>query len=322
MTPKAVTPKAMTPTAVTEPLATIPPAAEVDRQRLLLIVNPHAGGGRGARALPDVRAALERWAGDVRVELTRNIDHASELAEEAVADGRVAVALGGDGLAGRVAETVARRGGLLAVLPGGRGNDFLRGMGAARQPVIAATALASGTERRIDLAEANGRAYLGIASVGFDSDVQVIANRARFVRGQQVYTYGALRAAAGWKPVRFAVEIDGGAPREMIGWTVAAANSAYYGGGMRLAPAAKPDDGLLDIVLLSRCGKITFLSTFPKVFSGRHVDSPHVEVARASRIRVDADRPFQLYADGDPIADLPVEIVVRPGALRLLASPG
>ncbi|WP_239311102.1 diacylglycerol kinase family protein [Frankia sp. Cj3] len=305
-----------------QPLETVPAAVEVDCRRLLLIVNPHAGGGRGARVLPDVAAALKRWARDVRTELTRDIDHAAELAEDAVADGRVAVALGGDGLAGRVAETVARLGGLLAVLPGGRGNDFLRGMGAARQPVIAATALASGTERRIDLAEANGRAYLGIASVGFDSDVQVIANRARFIRGQQVYAYGALRAAATWRPARFTVEIDGGAAREVTGWTVAVANSAYYGGGMHLAPLAKPDDGLLDVVLLSRCGKAAFLATFPKVFSGRHVDSPHVQTRQATRVRVDADRPFQLYADGDPVAQLPAEIVVRPGALRYLAPAG
>ncbi|WP_043604812.1 MULTISPECIES: diacylglycerol/lipid kinase family protein [Protofrankia] len=298
-----------------------PPVAEVDRRRLLLIVNPHAGGGRAARALPDVSAALRRWAADVRVERTRDIDHAADLAEQAVADGRMAVALGGDGLAGRVAETVARLGGLLAVLPGGRGNDFLRTVGASRDPVIAATALASGVERRIDLAEANGRAYLGIASVGFDSDVQVIANRARFVRGQQVYTYGALRAAAAWKPARFTVEIDDGAPRELVGWTVAMANSACYGGGMRLAPEAELDDGLLDVVLLAHCGKITFLSTFPKVFSGRHVDSSHVEVLRARSVRVDADRPFQLYADGDPVADLPARIVLRPGLLRFLAPP-
>ncbi|WP_131784885.1 diacylglycerol/lipid kinase family protein [Protofrankia symbiont of Coriaria ruscifolia] len=304
---------------MTKPATDAPPAAEVDPRRLLLIVNPHAGGGRGARALPDVSATLRRWASDVRVERTRDIDHAADLAGQAVADGRVAVALGGDGLAGRVAETVAHLGGLLAVLPGGRGNDFLRTVGACRDPVIAATALASSVERRIDLAEANGRAYLGIASVGFDSDVQVIANRTRFVRGQQVYTYGALRAAAAWKPARFTVEIDDGAPHELVGWTVAAANSAYYGGGMRLAPGARLDDGLLDVVLLSQCGKVTFLSTFPKVFSGRHVDSAHVEVRPARSIRVDADRPFQLYADGDPIADLPARIVLRPGMLRFLA---
>jgi YegS/Rv2252/BmrU family lipid kinase len=296
--------------------------AEVHRKLITLIVNPSAGGGRASRVLPGVQAALGGWAADVRTEMTRSLDHAAELASSAVADGRVAVALGGDGLAGRVAETVARNGGLLAVLPGGRGNDFLRGLGAPAEPTAAAAALTHAVERRIDLPEANGRAFIGIASVGFDSDVSVIANRTRFVRGQQVYTYAALRALLTWKPARFTVTIDDAAPVELVGWTVAAANSPYYGGGMRLAPGADVADGLLDVLLLRRTGKLRFLATFPKVFAGRHIDTPYVEVLRARCVTIDADREFQLYADGDPVADLPAKIVVRPGALRLLAPPG
>jgi YegS/Rv2252/BmrU family lipid kinase len=294
---------------------------DVDQRRLMLIVNPNAGGGRAAKATDDVAAALTRWGADVRIERTRDIDHAGELATLATKDGRVAVALGGDGLAGRVAGVTAADGGLFAVLPGGRGNDYVRGLGGSPDPVTAATALATAVERRVDLAEAGGKPFLGIASVGFDSDVQVIANRARLVRGSQVYTYAALRVAARWKPVRFSVTIDDEAPREHVGWTVAAANAAYYGGGMKLAPDAEPDDGLLQVVLVARTGKLTFLAQFPRVFSGRHVESPHVQVRVARRVRVDADRPFQVYADGDPVADLPAQIVIRPAALRLLAPP-
>jgi YegS/Rv2252/BmrU family lipid kinase len=295
--------------------------AAVDPRRLLLIVNPSAGGGRAAKATDDVAAALVRWGADVRVEHTRDIDHAGELASAATANGRVAVALGGDGLAGRIAGVVAADGGLLAVLPGGRGNDYVRSLGTPAEPARAAAALAGAVERRVDLAEAGGTPFLGIASVGFDSDVQDIANRARLVRGSQVYTYAALRAAARWRHVRFTIQADDDPPREFLGWTVAAANSPYYGGGMLLAPPAAPDDGRLTVVLLKRCGKLTFLSTFPKVFSGRHLASPHVEVLTARRLRVQADRPFQLYADGDPVADLPTTITIRPAALRLLAPP-
>lgn len=292
-----------------------------DRRRLLLIANPVAGGGRCARVLPDVEAALRRWAGDVRVECTRDLEHAEGLAAEAVGDGRVAVALGGDGLIGRVAGVVAAKDGLLAPLPGGRGNDVVRCLGAPLDPVLGAVALAGARERRIDLGEVGGRPFLGIASVGFDSDVQVIANRTRLVRGSQVYTYAALRAVVAWRPATFSVSLDGAPPREVVGWAVAAANSPYYGGGMRLAPGAALDDGLLDVVLSKRTGKLRFLASFPKVFAGRHVDEPSIEVVRARRVRVDADRPFQVYADGDPIADLPADITVRPGALRVLAPP-
>jgi YegS/Rv2252/BmrU family lipid kinase len=288
---------------------------------MLLIVNPSAGGGRAAKALPDVEAALRRWGADLVVERTRDIEHADELAVRAVEDDRVAVAFGGDGLLGRVAGAVAARDGLFAALPGGRGNDFLRSLGAPLDPIGGAVALATARERRLDLAVAGDRPYLGIASVGFDSDVQVIANRTKLIRGSQVYTYAALRAVVAWKPATFTFSVDGGEPRELVGWSVAAANSAYYGGGMRYAPGAELDDGALDVVLSARTSRRTFLAAFPKVFKGRHVEAPTVEVLRASRLRVDADRPFQIYADGDPVADLPAEITVRPGALRVLAPP-
>jgi diacylglycerol kinase family enzyme len=163
------------------------------------------------------------------------------------------------------------------------------------------------------------RAFLGIASLGFDSDVQVRANRTRLIRGSSVYTYAALRTLAGWRPARFTVGVDGEAAFEMVGWSVAAANSAYYGGGMRYAPAARIDDGLLELVTAERSSKLHFLAMLPKVFSGRHIDDPRVHVRRASKILVEADRPFQVYADGDPLADLPATISVAPDGLRLLA---
>jgi len=288
-------------------------------RRLLLIVNPSAGGGRTTRTLPAVEAALAGWGADVRIERTRDIDHAEALVAESVADARVPVAFGGDGLAGRVAGAAADAGILAAVLPGGRGNDFLRALGASRDPAQAAAALATATERRLDLGMANGRAFLGIASLGFDSDVQVLANRTRLPLGSQVYTYAALRTLSSWQHARFSVEVDGEA-RSVTGWSVAAANSPYYGGGMRYAPDASLDDGMLDVVLAAATSRRRFLQMLPRVFSGRHVDDPHVEVLKAQRITVDADRPFPVYADGDPVAVLPVTLTVRPGALRLLVE--
>jgi YegS/Rv2252/BmrU family lipid kinase len=293
------------------------PVREPQQPRYLLIVNPSAAGGRTLRLLPDVAAVLRRSGADVRVERTRSLEHADELVDLAAGEQRVAVAFGGDGLVGRVAGAATRTGTLVAALPGGRGNDFLRTLGVGSDPVAAAVALAGAEERELDLGVANGRHYVGIASVGFDSDVQVIANRTRFVRGSQVYTYAALRALISWRPARFSVEVDGDRS-ELVGWSVAAGNAQYYGGGMRYAPTANLEDGLLDAVLVAESSRPHFLTQLPRVFAGHHVDDRHVTVRQVKRLVVDADRPFQLYADGDPIADLPAEIVAAPGALRML----
>jgi YegS/Rv2252/BmrU family lipid kinase len=294
-----------------------------DPQRLLLIVHPTAGGGRGARHLPEVVQVLRSAGLEVASELTRSIEHAEELAARAAADGQVAVAFGGDGLAGRVAGACAANGALFAALPGGRGNDFVRGLGVSTQPLEAARQLPEWTERAVDIGYVAGpdgaaRAFLGIASLGFDSDVQVRANRTRLIRGSSVYTYAALRTLASWRPATFSVTADGGPAEQLVGWSVAAANSAYYGGGMYYAPSARIDDGYLELVTAERSSKLQFLRLLPKVFSGRHVDDRRMQVRRARQILVDADRPFQVYADGDPLADLPATVSVSPGGLRLL----
>jgi YegS/Rv2252/BmrU family lipid kinase len=285
---------------------------------LLLIVNPSAGGGRAGRALPGGEEALRQRRLDYRVERTRSLEHARELAHAAAAAGDTAVAFGGDGLIGAVAGALHEGDGVLGVLPGGRGNDFARTLGIPLEPREACDVLAAGAVRAVDLGEAGGRVFIGIASCGFDSDANRIANEARLIRGNLVYAYGALRALAAWQPTAFSVRLDGGEPRRAVGYTVAAANSKAYGGGMWLAPAAALDDGLLDVVIVGHVPKLRFLRLLPTVFKGQHVLQPNVEVLRAKEIEIAAERPFTLYADGDPIASLPVKVRALPGAVKVI----
>jgi YegS/Rv2252/BmrU family lipid kinase len=285
---------------------------------MALIVNPSAGGGRAGRALPAVQAALEAAAMPHRARRTRSLDHARELATAAVANGEVAVAFGGDGLVGAVADGVRRSGGVLAVLPGGRGNDFARVLGIPLDAVAACAVLTTGSERTLDLGEANGRAFVAIASCGFDSDCNRIANETRLVRGNLVYVYAALRGLAGWRPARFELELDGAEAITVAGYSVVLANSKAYGGGMYIAPDASLEDGLLDILTIAEMPKLRFLRLLPTVFKGGHVRAREVSVRRAREVRVSADRPFTMYADGDPIADLPVTVRALPGAVRVI----
>jgi YegS/Rv2252/BmrU family lipid kinase len=284
---------------------------------LSLIVNPFSGGGRAGAELEAVRAALQERGLEHHVELTTSLEHARELATRAQAAGETAVAMGGDGLIGAVAGALRGTDGTLAVLPGGRGNDFARVLGIPLDPVAACAVISEGSVRSLDLGQVGETTFIGIASCGFDSEANRIANQTRWIRGNLVYTYGGLRALLGWKPARFTVRLDGEL-RSMTGYTVAIANSAAYGGGMFLAPDASLTDGLLDVVMIADQPRIQFLRHLPKVFKGEHVHLPAVTVVRAREVEVDADREFAVYADGDPVARLPIKASVLAGALRVL----
>jgi YegS/Rv2252/BmrU family lipid kinase len=282
-----------------------------------LIVNPHAGGGRAMRLLPGVEAALRGQGRPFRVAETMSMQHARELAREACDRNVFVAAMGGDGITGAVAGELRERQGLLAILPGGRGNDFARKLKIPFDPVEAVQLLADGEERAIDLALADGTVYLGILSAGIDSDVNRIALETRLKLGTFVYTYGTLRALARWKEAEWTVTIDG-QTQTFPGYSVAVANSGVFGGGMFLAPDARLDDGLLDVVTVSRKSKASFVRGLTRVFNGTHLQDPAINVVQAKEVSFHADRPFTAYADGDPIGELPLTVKVLPGSLRVV----
>jgi len=156
--------------------------------------------------------------------------------------------------------------------------------------------------------------------VGFDSVANRIANEAPAWLGGAVYAYGALRALLSWRPARFEIELDPPGERHSFSaYTVGACNSKTYGGGMRAAPDALLDDGLLDVMVLEEVSKFRFVTKIlPKVFSGSHVHEPGVRSFRASELSISCDRPFTMYADGDPIGELPLRVRTLKGAVRVL----
>lgn len=283
---------------------------------LSLIVNPSAGGGRAAKVLREVEALLDNQRIDYSVALTRDLPHAQELAKAASESGRVAVAIGGDGLVGAVAAACADADGLLAIVPGGRGNDLARVLEIPTDPEAALRIVIDGNEGRMDLGDANGLPFCCIASLGFDSDANRIANETR-VPGSLAYLWAAIKALAGWKNARFTLDLDG----EVIkfeGFSVIAANSKAYGGGMFIAPDADLHDGQLDLVTISGTSRARFLALLPTVFKGSHVNTAEVSVRRGQRLRIEADRQFTVYADGDPLCELPATVTIRPDAVRII----
>jgi len=168
------------------------------------------------------------------------------------------------------------------------------------------------------VASVNGIPFLGIASLGFDSDANRIANNSKRIKGNAVYLYAALRALAAWRPARFTVSVDG-AKRDFAGYSVVVGNSRAYGGGMFVLPKAELDDGQLDVMLSLDSSKLTVLRELPKVFKGDHLESEHAEFLRGGVVEVASDRPFMIYADGDPISSTPATISVEQRCLRIIA---
>jgi YegS/Rv2252/BmrU family lipid kinase len=293
---------------------------EIAERPLTLLVNPSSGGGRSRALLPQVEYELDKRHIVFRVEQTRSAEHAVDEALRAADLDEIPVVMSGDGLIGVVGGALAGTGVPLGIVPGGRGNDLARVLGIPVEPEGAVSVLAARHTRLIDVGEANGLRFLGIASVGFDSEANRIANRTRLVRGRLVYAYAALRALAGWKPARFTLRVGEESVR-FTGYSVAAANSRAFGGGMFVAPHASLDDGEFDIVMVGDVGKLRFLGNLPKVFKGTHVDNEEVRVVRAPRLQLSASRPFAVYADGDHLTDLPASLRVLPRALSVVAPP-
>lgn len=285
-----------------------------------LIVNPSAGGGRSMKLLAEVEREFDARRMVFRVERTRSREHGIDIALDALDAREIPVVMSGDGLAGAIGGAMAGSNSPLGLIPAGRGNDLARALGIPTDPAGAVDCLYRGNVRSIDVGEANGERFLGIASFGFDSDANRIANEAKLVKGKLVYAYAALRALIGWKPARFSL-VDGGVQKRFSGYTVAVANNSYYGGGMKVAPDADLSDGRLDVVVISEAGKFSFLMNLPKVFKGTHVDEEVVETWQTTSIEVKASRPFTIYADGDPLTELPARIRVLPSALQMIV-PG
>jgi YegS/Rv2252/BmrU family lipid kinase len=293
---------------------------EIEGMPLTLLVNPHSAHGRTLKLLPKVEQELDARRIPFRVERTRGLEDGAERALRAVEAAEVPVVVSGDGLVGAVGGAMAGTETPLGIVPGGRGNDLARVLGIPDDPVEAVAVLAAGESRRIDVGEANGKRFLGIVSVGFDSEANRRANETNFLHGNLVYAYAALRTLLTWKPGRFTVRAGEERVR-FSGYSVSVANNRAFGGGMFIAPGAELDDGEFDIVTVGEVGKLRFVSNLPKVFKGTHVDEDEVRVFRASQVELTASRPFPVFADGEHLTDLPASLRILPRALSVLAPP-
>ncbi len=293
---------------------------------VVVVANPTAGRGKGARLIPKVDALLRSLGVSHTLRICEGADDPERLAKVAASDGtEIVAALGGDGQVGACANGLFGTESALAVIPAGTGNDFARHIGLDRKdPLAAVRLLSSPTFRAIDVVKVTTRErqryYVNIGGAGFDSEVSEHANRVRRLRGAPKYVYSTFVTLARFSPGDFVVRVDG-KEHAFRGMMLAVGNGTSYGGGMRVTPDARSDDGLLDVCVIQELPKWQFVKTFPKVFSGKHVEHRAVTMLRGREIEMTADRPFQVYADGEPVGRLPATFSVVPSALRVVVPP-
>lgn len=289
--------------------------------RARFLVNPGGGRGRAGHRLRD----LQRFATAAGAELvlSRDVDHLCAEARRAAADGveRLLVA-GGDGTVHHAIRGLAGSDCALAILPLGSGNDLAASLGVPSRLADAVALGLDGATRRIDLANFGGVPFGCVAGVGFDSEVNRYANALRRLRGPLIYVWSVLRVLPGFRPPRARIVHDTGEFDGPIMFA-AFANAPRYGGGMRIAPRARLDDGMLELVIVRALPRVKLLRVFPRVFSGTHTRFPEIEIVSTRRAEIVLDRPFLAHGDGEPLVEVgaqPVAVGLSPGALRVVAA--
>jgi diacylglycerol kinase (ATP) len=284
--------------------------------RIQLIFNPAAGRGRARRLIAQAEGCLR--ARGVAVELRESASPADliRLSAEASRAGfdRVVVC-GGDGTLNLAIREFDLGNGTLGLLPMGSGDDFARVLGIPRDVEGACNVIVDGIVREVDVATANGLRYLGVAGLGFDSEVARYANESvKFLRGSLVYLYAILRVLPRFTPHRVRMN-----DRQETIMFACVGNSRQYGGGIRITPSAAIDDGILDLCLVHETSRLQLLKTLPLAYTGAHVKSPFVETARGVEFRFTSERAMDVYADGEKLTATPVVFALAAQKLRIAA---
>ena len=294
--------------------------------RLGVIVNPTAGRGvgkvEGAKAIE-----LFKAAGISVVDLTgADMNEANANARHAINDSQVdgIVVVGGDGIAHLGVNLCAGTDLPLGMIGAGTGNDLARSIGmplndtAGSVDIILAHLNAPRTVDAVKAQTSTGEFwFFGTISAGFDALVNQRANRWRWPKGPSRYTLAMLAELASFKPIHYEATIDG-EHRSFQAMLCAVANSESFGGGMRVAPNAIIDDGLLELFIVHSISRPEFIKVFPKVFTGEHISHPAVEIIQAKQVKLSSGN-MPAYSDGEAVGHSPVSAQIMPGSLRVFA---
>jgi len=290
--------------------------------RFYFIVNPVAGSGRSKEWFEQAAKELERRGVDFSYDYTEGRDHGAQLAKAAAERGEQAViSVGGDGTAREIAGSLLHTGVPMGIFPFGTGNDFGSALGLKVDPIGAMEDLLNAQPASIDAAAANDTIFINAAGTGFDVDV--IRNTEKYKRrfnGMLPYMLGIMKSLIHLKWDHFVITADGETFEEDA-ILIDACNGTRLAGGIKVAPSAELNDGLLDVCIVRKLSRLGVLRVLPSVVKGKHLKSPHVRYLKAKELRLESTRENTLNLDGELGSSTPVTFKILPGALTLLLPP-
>ncbi|MEO0073583.1 MAG: diacylglycerol kinase family protein [candidate division WOR-3 bacterium] len=288
-------------------------------RRLAAVVNPVAGRARGAALCRQALTELGSH-GEFPVFWSERPGHATELARKAVQDGfETVVAIGGDGTFREVATSLAGSTCALGLVPTGSGNDLCRTLGISEDVRLASRVALNGRLRPMDVAEmemvAEGFSeklcFVNAAGFGFDATVVAEAMQVKGLRGLPLYLVAVFRALMRLECPEVKLETTSGSVWSQSVLLVAVANGRFYGGGMRIAPDAEPDDGQLDICVIDRANRFRVLTCLQRFINGSHGILPEVRFLRCATMELSTEQPLPMQVDGDLLPSVPAPVTCR-----------
>lgn len=287
----------------------------------IFIINPAAGKGKALKFITDIKSLFENLEYDYSIKITEKPGHATEIAREYTQrkDCRI-YSVGGDGTLNEVLNGMAGSNSSLAILPAGSGNDFIKSITSNLDLKDILFRTVNGTERLIDLAKVNGQYFINISSIGFDAEVANKVYKIKkipLISGSLAYILGIIIMLIKYNNNYIKVDIDGKLI-ETKSLLVAVANGRYYGGGMKPAPDAEIDDGLLDVCLIKEVKRGRILRFLPLFKKGLHETLPEVSIYNGKQIIIECEKELAINADGEVGITKRALFEIIPNAIKVI----
>jgi len=285
----------------------------------LIVLNPASGRGKTLLLKEEIEAELKKNGIEYSLHISKGSKDIEDYCRENIDKYDRFISVGGDGTLHYILNGIAGSDKTIGVIPTGSGNDISLNLGLPIGINESIKAIKKGNIKKIDVGLIDEKIYyLCIAGAGFDSVVNDLANNTRFpIKGPAIYSYSVYKTLITFRSKKFYISFDR-KTETVDSMMLTASNMASYGGGMRITPDASYTDGLLDVCIIKRMSKLHFIKTFPKVYEGKHLSDPFVDHFRTSKLKIESEYDFSVFADGEYICKLPSIFRVIPKAQKII----